>query len=216
MVSFAFLVLLILFSTQPSAMADIEHTNGEKGAPPSQIENGAQNGDMANLSAKEAVQRSSPPTPEEEAAVIRKLDWRLIPLVFFLYMLSVLDRSNLGNAKLAGMEDDIDLSGFRYNWLGTIFYIAYILSQWLLMGWKQFPPHIWCASVVFLWGFIASVQAAVFNWGGLLACRFFLGVAEAAYGPGVPLYLTYFYPREKVGFRHGVFIAGAAMGLSSA
>lgn len=61
-------------------------------------------------------------------------------------------------------------------------------------------------------GFIASIQAAVFNWGGLMACRFFLGVAEAAYGPGVPLYLTYFYPREKVGFRHGVFIAGAAMG----
>lgn len=48
-------------------------------------------------------------------------------------MLSVLDRSNLGNARLAGLEDDIDLTGFRYNWLGTIFYIAYILSQWLLM-----------------------------------------------------------------------------------
>lgn len=45
------------------------------------------------------------PTPAEEAAVIRKLDWRLIPLVFVLYMLSVLDRSNLGNARLAGLED---------------------------------------------------------------------------------------------------------------
>lgn len=44
-----------------------------------------------------------------------------------------------------------------------------------------------------------------------MTCRVFLGIAEAAYGPGVPLYLTYFYPREKVGFRHGVFIAGAAM-----
>lgn len=45
------------------------------------------------------------PTPQEEAAVIWKLDKRLIPIVFFLYMLSVLDRSNLGNAKLAGLED---------------------------------------------------------------------------------------------------------------
>ena len=45
------------------------------------------------------------PTPKEEAAVIWKLDKRLIPIVFFLYMLSVLDRSNLGNAKLAGLED---------------------------------------------------------------------------------------------------------------
>lgn len=43
------------------------------------------------------------PTAQEEAAVIRKLDWRLLPLVFVLYSLSVLDRSNLGNARIAGM-----------------------------------------------------------------------------------------------------------------
>ena len=153
-----------------------------------------------------------PPTAAEEARIIRKLDLRLIPLVFLLYMLAVLDRSNLGNARLAGLEDDINLAGFRYNWLGTLFYIAYICSQWLLMGWKQFPPHIWCSAVVLLWGFIASIQAAVINWGALMTCRFFLGITEAAYGPGVPLYLTYFYPRDKVGFRHGCFIAGAAMG----
>lgn len=57
----------------------------------------------------------TPPTPEEEAAVIRKLDWRLLPFVFLLYMLAVLDRSNLGNAKLAGLEDAIDLKGWNYN-----------------------------------------------------------------------------------------------------
>ncbi|KAF7188738.1 putative transporter [Pseudocercospora fuligena] len=152
-----------------------------------------------------------PPSAEEEQKVIRKLDWRLLPLVFVLYSLAVLDRSNLGNARLAGMEDDIDLSGDRYNLLGTIFYIAYILSQWTLIGWKQFKPHRYCAFTVFFWGFVASIQATAFNWGGLMACRFFLGVAEAMFGPGVPLYLTYFYPREKVGFRHGVFISGAAM-----
>ena len=63
-------------------------------------------------------------TAEEEAAVIRKLDFRLLPIVFVLYSLSVLDRSNLGNARLAGLEDDIDLSNLNYNWLGTAFYIA--------------------------------------------------------------------------------------------
>lgn len=65
-----------------------------------------------------------PPTAAEEAAVIRKLDWRLLPFVLVLYSLSILDRSNLGNAKLAGMTKSIDLAGLRYNWLGTIFYIA--------------------------------------------------------------------------------------------
>jgi hypothetical protein len=63
-------------------------------------------------------------TKEEEEAVIRKLDWHLMPLIFVLYSLSVLDRSNLGNAKIAGMQNDIDIAGSRYAWLGTIFYIS--------------------------------------------------------------------------------------------
>ncbi|KAF2769581.1 MFS general substrate transporter [Teratosphaeria nubilosa] len=152
-----------------------------------------------------------PPTKDEEQRVIRKLDFRLLPLVFVLYSLAVLDRSNLGNAKLAGLTESINLTGYRYNWLGTIFYIAYILSQWLLIGWKQFKPHNWCAAVVLFWGFVATIQATVHSWAGLMTCRFFLGIAEACFGPGVPLYLTYFYPRDLVGFRQGVFISGAAM-----
>ncbi|ETN39316.1 uncharacterized protein HMPREF1541_05539 [Cyphellophora europaea CBS 101466] len=150
-------------------------------------------------------------TQEEEDRVIRKLDWRLLPFVFVLYSLSVLDRSNLGNARLAGLEDDIDLTGNRYQLLGTIFYIAYILSQWLIIGWKIFPPHIYCTIAVFFWGVIATVQAAVTSWGALMACRFLLGIGEAMFGPGVPLYLSFFYPRDRVGFRQGVFISGAAM-----
>jgi hypothetical protein len=61
---------------------------------------------------------------QEEDAVIRKLDWHLMPLIFLLYSLSVLDRSNLGNARLAGLTKDIDLSGRRYDWLATVFYIS--------------------------------------------------------------------------------------------
>lgn len=68
-------------------------------------------------------------TKEEEAAVIRKLDFNLIPLLFLLYSLSVLDRTNLGNARIAGMTKDIDLGGTRYNWLGTIFYISCKLTS---------------------------------------------------------------------------------------
>ena len=68
-------------------------SNNEKESSPSQVEDATRDIAVANLSAKEAAEHFIPPTPEEEAAVIRKLDWRLIPLVFFLYMLSVLDRS---------------------------------------------------------------------------------------------------------------------------
>lgn len=63
-------------------------------------------------------------TAEEEARVIKKLDWHLMPLIFVIYMFSVLDRSNLGNAYVAGLGNDIDVTGYRYNWLGTAFYIS--------------------------------------------------------------------------------------------
>ncbi len=63
-------------------------------------------------------------TPEEEKRVIRSLDWHIMPVIFLLYSLSVLDRSNLGNARIAGMEKDINLTGNRYDWLATVFYIA--------------------------------------------------------------------------------------------
>lgn len=58
-----------------------------------------------------------------EKKVRGKLDWNIIPLVTVLYMLSVLDRSNVGNARIAGMSTDLNLIGDRYDWLLTIFYI---------------------------------------------------------------------------------------------
>lgn len=57
---------------------------------------------------------------KEVARVVRKLDICLMPLLFVLYTFSVLDRSNLGNAKLAGLEDDIDIAGERYELLGVV------------------------------------------------------------------------------------------------
>lgn len=73
-----------------------------------------------NLKATDTI----PPTAEEEARVIKKLDWHLMPMIFLIYMFSVMDRTNLGNAYVAGLDDSIDLRGNRYNWLGTSFYIS--------------------------------------------------------------------------------------------
>jgi hypothetical protein len=78
----------------------------------------------AELPEKQHVTEPSAATPEEEAAVIRKLDVRILPIVFTIYMLSVLDRSNLGNAHVAGLDKSIGLQGGDYAMLGTVFYIG--------------------------------------------------------------------------------------------
>lgn len=82
--------------------------------------------------------------------------------------------------------------------------------MWTVAGWKHFPAHIWCACVVFAWSTLSSLQSSVYNFSGLAAIRFFLGVFEAMYA-GVPVYLSFFYPRDKVGFRQGIFISGSAL-----
>ncbi|GME54337.1 unnamed protein product [Neofusicoccum parvum] len=163
------------------------------------------------VSATEERQSEIQYDPEEARKAVRKLDYRLLPLCFVLYTFSVLDRSNLGNARLVGLKDDIDLSGHRYEWLGNTFYIAYIIFQFNTLGWKIFKPHKWVAFVVFYWGVASTLQATATNWSGLMACRFFLGWAETMFGPGIPLYFSFFYPREAIGVRFGVFLSGAAL-----
>lgn len=71
------------------------------------------------------------PTEKEKAAYIRKLDWHMMPIIFVIYMLSVLDRSNLGNAHVAGLDEGIGLVGNQYNMLGTVFYIGCRSRSWI-------------------------------------------------------------------------------------
>ncbi|KAI1435820.1 major facilitator superfamily domain-containing protein [Xylaria sp. CBS 124048] len=151
-----------------------------------------------------------PPTPDEESLVIRKLDRRIMPLVFVIYSLSVLDRSNLGNAHVAGLDESIGLEGDQYAMLGTLFYVTYIIFQGATAGWKHFPAHAWVAFVVFSFATISASQAAVQNYGGMLVLRLLLGATEAMYS-GVPVYLSFFYPRDRVGFRQGIFLSGSAL-----
>jgi hypothetical protein len=76
--------------------------------------------------------------------------------VFIIYedLLSFLDRSNIGNAQTAGLskgEGSINETNAQYQWLLTVFYIPYILFEWMALMWKVVPPHIWAFSTVFTW-----------------------------------------------------------------
>ena len=72
-------------------------------------------------------------TPDEEKAVVHKLDRRLVLFMALLYMLSFLDRSNIGNARIAGLAQDLKLTGPQYEWLLTAFYITYVAFEWMTL-----------------------------------------------------------------------------------
>ncbi|KAF7951386.1 hypothetical protein EAE96_006700 [Botrytis aclada] len=146
-----------------------------------------------------------------EKRLVRKLDKHLIPLVMLLYLLSYLDRSNIGNAKTAGMTKDLGISSSEYEWLLTIFYIAYIVFEWFALMWKVLPPHVWACFCVVGWGTVATLQSATQSWSGMMAARFFLGFFEAGYGPGIPYLLSFFYLRHEIGIRIGIFLSAAPL-----
>ncbi|KAH7091054.1 major facilitator superfamily domain-containing protein [Paraphoma chrysanthemicola] len=171
----------------------------EKTTAPSTLENGPQDAVTGGVD------------PEIEKRVRRKLDMHIVPLVCALYLLAFLDRSNIGNARIAGMATDLHLTSADYDWLLTIFYISYILFAPLALGWKLVPPHRWAAFCVFGWGLVSSVQAAVHSWSGMMALRFFMGMMEAGYGPGIPYLLSFFYLRHELGFRAGIFLSSAPL-----
>ncbi|MCJ1296259.1 hypothetical protein MMC34_007825 [Xylographa carneopallida] len=155
-------------------------------------------------------------TPDEESNIVKKLDRRLVLFVATLYMLSFLDRSNIGNAKIAGLTEDLQLSTSQYEWLLTAFYITYILFEWMTMLYRLFPPHIYIALCVASWGLVASLQSVVDSFTSMLVLRALLGVGEAAFGPGVPFYLSFFYKREELALRTGLFISAAPLATSFA
>ncbi|KAI1377108.1 MFS general substrate transporter [Hypoxylon crocopeplum] len=150
-------------------------------------------------------------TRQQEARVVRKIDLNLMTIFFVLYMLAYLDRGNIGNARIAGMATELGLDSNRYSWLLNSFSIAYVVSEFGVLLWKVFPPHIVGAIVVFGWGLIATAQAGAQSWGGMMALRFLLGVFEACYGPGIIYLLSFFYLRHEVGFRCGIFASAAPL-----
>lgn len=195
-------------------MSDVASV-GEKphSVPPVDLITGNPNGSGASSQTHTHTAAASPTTIDAalERKVRRKLDTQVVPLVAALYLFAFLDRSNIGNARIAGFERDLKLTGDQYDWLLTIFYISYIICEFLGIMWKIVPPHKWAAFCVFGWGVVSTVQAGINTWGAAMALRFLMGVFEAGYGPGIPFLLSFFYLRHELGLRVGMFFAAAPL-----
>lgn len=155
-------------------------------------------------------------TDEERAAIDRKLMWRvdlhLVPWLSLLYLMSFLDRTNIGNARLAGLQKDLNMTDPNYNMSLTIFFISYALCEPATNALlKRLTPRIFFTGIIIVWGIIQTLMGICHNYEGLLAARFFLGVAEAGLFPGVNYYLSCWYKGSEIGVRSAVFFSAAAL-----
>ncbi|KAJ8090727.1 hypothetical protein PM082_018293 [Marasmius tenuissimus] len=123
-----------------------------------------------------------------ERTVWRKLDLLVLPTVAMFYLLSFLDRTNIANARVAGLQKDLNMTNKEYSIVLTVTYIPYILAE--------LPSNLVLKAVVVLW---------------VAGYSLLLGLLEGGVFPGLVLYLSYFYPRYKMNLRVSSFFAAASL-----
>ena len=142
-----------------------------------------------------------------EKAIVRKITWRIIPFVFLLYIISYLDRANIGYAALQ-MNAELSLSSEAFGFISGIFFIGYFLfevpSNVML---NKYGARVWIARILVSWGLLATLSAFVQNSTQLYILRFLLGVAEAGFFPGIIVYLTYWFRAKELATTVALFTA---------
>jgi MFS family permease len=189
--------------------------------------------------------RSAPSSPfsdqykdsEEHRKIISKIDWHILPFLWLLYLFSILERVNIGNARIINfengqgqMERELGMSSNQvcssclpirtkprihmhdqYNWAVSVFFIGYILlevpSNLML---QRYSPSIWLSGITICIGLSATAMSFVRNATQLLVVRFLLGVTQAGLVPGILVYLGTWYRKQELGARMGIFFSAAS------
>ena len=146
-----------------------------------------------------------------EEATYRKVAWRLMPLLLICYIIAYLDRVNVGFAKLQ-MIGALGFSDVVYGLGAGIFFIGYFLfeipSNIIL---HKVGARVWIGRIMITWGLLSAAMMFITTPTAFYIMRFFLGVAEAGFFPGIILYLTYWYPSHRRGRITALFMTGIAL-----
>ncbi|RFU36307.1 hypothetical protein B7463_g150, partial [Scytalidium lignicola] len=145
--------------------------------------------------------------------VLRKIDFRLIPLIFVTCNFFFMDKTILSSASVFQLRDDNHLHGQQYSWVSSVFYFGYLL--WM------YPTSLLCARLpiakyltanTLIWGILVGITAACSSYGGLITVRFLLGVVEATIDPAFMFITSTWYTRDEIPTRTGIWFAGNSIG----
>lgn len=130
--------------------------------------------------------------------VVRKVNLRLMPIIFLLYLVNYIDRTALGIANTNGMSEELSLTATLFGLASGVFFIGYILLEVPSSVLAQkLGARRWICRIAVSWGIVASLTAFVPSAEWLIVARFLLGVAEAGFAPTVLLYLTLWYSNRE-------------------
>ncbi|GJJ12933.1 hypothetical protein Clacol_007180 [Clathrus columnatus] len=156
-----------------------------------------------------------------------KLDIRLVPTIALIFIMNCIDRTAVTAARLQGLEADLGLSDIQYDAVVAIVYVNYCVMQapsnmflnrvtkpsWYI-GWFVPPPEIarsynlYSGICVILWGITSALTGITHNYAGIMACRIFIGLPEAAFYPGAIYLLSRWYTRKELALRSAGLYCG--------
>lgn len=151
---------------------------------------------------------------EIAASARRKIRWRLLPLLFLLYVIAYLDRANVGFAKLR-MQKDLEFSDTVFGVGVALFFVGYMFLEIpgaLLV--ERWSARKWFARILVSWGVCSMGMALVQTPTQFYAMRFLLGLAEAGFFPGVIVYFTHWFPRRDRARAMAVMLFGVPLSLA--
>ncbi|KAF9257148.1 MFS general substrate transporter [Marasmius fiardii PR-910] len=173
-----------------------------------------------------------PGTPERIAAerkLVRKLDLRVLPTIVVIYIMNYIDRNGVTTARLQGLEQDLKLSDIQYATILSILYVTYCpaqipsnmvststnLTSSIMIHHhprssitKICRPSLYIGACVVGWGLTSAMTGVTHNFTGILLCRIFIGLPEAAFYPGAIYLLSRWYTKKELAFRSAVLYGG--------
>lgn len=155
-------------------------------------------------------------SPVEQKNIIRRIDRRLVITVGVMYCVSLMDRTNLANASIAGMRVELkmnpptpavpDGNPLAYSIVTLVFFTTYVFFQPpATVLTKKIGPRTFLSAICFLWGCTMIGMGFVKTWQQLAALRVVLGVFEAGFFPGCVYLLSTWYCRYEMGKRNALF-----------
>ncbi|KAF4120052.1 transporter [Geosmithia morbida] len=144
-----------------------------------------------------------------EKRLVHRLDVTLMPAVFLLFLLNILDRNNIASSKIVGITDSLNLSNAQYNTCLLLFYVGYIITQVpsnMIIG-KVRPSYYICL-ITALWGILSMCQGFTRDFAELASVRFLLGLVEAPFLPAVFVLMSCWYNRRELPPRVAILYGG--------
>jgi len=152
-----------------------------------------------------------PLTDAEGEVLLKRVLRRIVPFIFICYVISYLDRTNVGFAAIT-MNKDLGLTATMFGWAAGLFFFGYFIFEIpsnLLM--QRFGARVWIARIMITWGLISMATAFATGPISFGIARFLLGVAEAGFTPGVYLYFTLWFPGKWRARATAAFLLGIPM-----